>query len=917
MPGALSKPNSTPNKGAEPVAAAEPNLSARTVATAIAALAAAWIAAGSIGMLAAPLRLALFWLAVLVVLLFGGLPRADQWRWWASAVAALLLPRLLPMNPAVDVLAVAVLLAAIGQAAEGRRRAILRAVAASVLIFGLWRVLCETSPGMWLAADAVAGGLGSLAGWLAARPLNVGPTLGALDVLVLSALAAVFCLRLSPTPHAGRIAWTVAGLVLVHFVYLAVLAWSADLLAALPEPPRPPETDLYKPPPWHGLAAARSVIPWNLPALAAVLHAAVLALLLRWSAWTDRERQQADAQSLAGWRRTLHDMGPAGFALALALLAALPAGPGQLRGKHVVADAQGYLNWQKPEFGRYGRRGAGMYGMLPELVTTLGGQMTLSPELAEEDLAEADVLVLLHPVEPWPEERLRRVWDYVRRGGALLLVAEARVRQAELVSAFDEILAAQSDSPPLAVRFDTAIGATPRWEQATAAIGPTARTAADAKNGCLGTAVGASLDVAWPAQPILLGRYGWSDPGSDAAMTRIWQIDAGERLGDLVLAAEAGLGAGRVAVVGDTTALQNENLMRSYPFVARLLGRLADGEMVAAPPWRQGLALLAAAGLIWRDDAAALLTAALVLLIGIGLSSGMRLTGTTILPEPDGGEAAMPVAFIDAGHQNAFSPQGWSPEGLNGLGLSLMRNGYFPMLADDLSPARLGRCKVLVSIAPSRPYSAAERAAVIDFVEKGGIFICTVGAEEAAASNRLLAEFGMRVPPSPVPPEANALEPAPMGCFRTSFLDLGDYRAEVLFYAGWPIEYQEPAHFWVRGFEDRPVVAVEQRGRGFVVLVGDTAFLTNKNLETADGAPIGGRRENAHFLRWLISHLTDRPQWEPPKPPPPVSPDDDQAVGLPQEAEAVDDRAPEEAAPDDTAPESPAPPPEPAEEAAP
>jgi hypothetical protein len=55
-------------------------------------------------------------------------------------------------------------------------------------------------------------------------------------------------------------------------------------------------------------------------------------------------------------------------------------------------------------------------------------------------------------------------------------------------------------------------------------------------------------------------------------------------------------------------------------------------------------------------------------------------------------------------------------------------------------------------------------------------------------------------------------------------------------------------------------------GKGKVVVVGDTAFAMNKNLEIEGGQPFEGMRENPHFWRWLLTYLRDRPRWVPPDP---------------------------------------------------
>ncbi|MFW6157862.1 MAG: hypothetical protein ACOC8E_00720, partial [Planctomycetota bacterium] len=68
--------------------------------------------------------------------------------------------------------------------------------------------------------------------------------------------------------------------------------------------------------------------------------------------------------------------------------------------------------------------------------------------------------------------------------------------------------------------------------------------------------------------------------------------------------------------------------------------------------------------------------------------------------------------------------------------------------------------------------------------------------------------------------------------------------------------------------KDVPVIVVREIGKGHVVLVGDTGFAMNKNLERRDGRPIEGMRENAHFWRWLMGQLTKKEDWWPPQPEP-------------------------------------------------
>ncbi len=90
-----------------------------------------------------------------------------------------------------------------------------------------------------------------------------------------------------------------------------------------------------------------------------------------------------------------------------------------------MAYDKGHLSWLKPE---YDNPIEGGYGMLPIFIHSLGGNFVKSPALSREDLAGADVLILLHPDSPFTDEQLKRIENFVRQGGSLLLGAENYIR---------------------------------------------------------------------------------------------------------------------------------------------------------------------------------------------------------------------------------------------------------------------------------------------------------------------------------------------------------------------------------------------------------------------------------------------------------------------------------------------------------
>ena len=65
------------------------------------------------------------------------------------------------------------------------------------------------------------------------------------------------------------------------------------------------------------------------------------------------------------------------------------------------------------------------------------------------------------------------------------------------------------------------------------------------------------------------------------------------------------------------------------------------------------------------------------------------------------------------------------------------------------------------------------------------------------------------------------------------------------------------------GRDNQPVIIVRKIGAGKAVLIGDTCFAMNKNLEWESGEPFEGLRENADFWRWFLTVLRDEPMWLP------------------------------------------------------
>ena len=874
--------------------------STRAIVAATAGMAAAWIAAGSTGLLAHPLRHALTWVAVAVVIVAAWPGRRLPWkeRLILLAAVAAAIAMTVPVVAVYNLLAVAVLLAMLSRAKRGIDGRALLITALAVTVLGVYRFALASIPTVWLIADARGSALGRLAGGISGEPLSVGATFGGLDFLVLMAAFYAGWLVSTPRPRFVRAVYAAAAILGGHLLYLVLLSYSTDLVAALPAAVPAPQADLYVPPDWNWADAARRLLPWNVPLLAGVIQLAVAVTMFRWARWSPVA--DAPAAKPAEWslgRRAVFEWGPVVLAFSIPLVGTLSSGRSDLTGRKIVAYEHGYVDWLKPVHDRYGQLSAGTYGMLPAFVRSLGGEFVRSPELSQEDLAGADVLMLIHPDRPWPRERLQRIWDFVEGGGSLLLVAETSIRHEDRASSFNEVL----KPTRMRVRFDTAISEIGQWLQSYEPAAHPASAGIEDRRNRFGVLMGSSIQARWPARPLLVGRWGWSDPGSDAVLTEWYRYDAGERLGDLVLAADQRLGEGTVVVLGDTSGLTNQGNVYTYVFTGRLLGYLAQRGGNPQAAWRQVLGLggiLLLLGLMaWRPCPGQLAAVSAVLALSMAAATAIGSSALQVLPGGRAKPADAGIAYIDASHLDDYSGEVWANEGIDGLALTLMRNGYLPLALPEVTARRLSRARLLISIAPARAFSEDERETVRDFVEAGGIFICMVGADRSRAIEPLLDDFNCGVPPSPVKMEEPFVEPKPMGAFTWPYLDTGEYRAKVMFYAGWPVDsLSRNTEVIARGVGEMPVITVRLVGEGKVVLIGDTAFARNQNLETVTGEPFYGRYDNAQFWRWLLAALTDQPEWTPPAPP---AADESPAAS---DAEGASEAAPSDAHDPGTAP---------------
>jgi hypothetical protein len=475
----------------------------------------------------------------------------------------------------------------------------------------------------------------------------------------------------------------------------------------------------------------------------------------------------------------------------------------------------GHLDWDRPVFGRYGPQSGGDFGLWPDYLAAYGYETQIGL-LTPENLKGAQAVVLINVPHMFSAEEKDRLLAFVQEGGALIVWGEhtgvGRIREP-----INDLLA----TVPIRLKFDSAVPSRQGWAEGLSLLPyPAVYDVQDPVD--LVIAVGASLQIAPPARPVIVGRFGHSDRGdvTNRALNYVGDMryNSGERLGDVVLAAEVDYGQGRIVVLGDTTPAGSVNLMTTMPFQIRLLDwATAHQSKGLASIWRNNwlaALLLLAAGVCLVLGRSRTTVAGAALVLGLSLLLATRVnTARSAPPVPTG-----PIAYVDVSHQERFDRLLWEETSIGGLAYNLVRNGCLPLLLRKVEEETLANAEALVVIAPGSRFSPKEIETISRWVEEGGRLLVSVGWEESEASQTLLAAFGLEVGHTPL---------GPVEVERDTGL--------VRFHEAWPVGAEhEDALAIVSGY-DYPLAIYQPWGNGGVALIGDSAFLLGSTLESSDG----------------------------------------------------------------------------------
>ncbi|MGH9870737.1 MAG: DUF4350 domain-containing protein [Candidatus Polarisedimenticolia bacterium] len=685
-----------------------------------------------------------------------------------------------------------------------------RAASARIAGFGLgMTLLLEHAPLVWRFEVALSRTVSGIVGTLTGQAIDFGPSASGLDLLLLFVMA---CASAGgPARIRGRLLCCLAAWLGAIALAPTLSSWSPAWLLG--------DGGLFNRAGEHLAAGqagqAPAIYRWSWGWFA-------LLCLICW-----------------GWRRS----GPEGNAApessrsrvtawAAGLTAALVVAPAwDVTVRPVAAPDRGTIllvrsplfDLDVPVMERLGIQSSGMLGLLGRYLKLGGHDLIVRDRPLDEGLdSRARTVIVMLPPAPFEPEEKRALDAFVRRGGSLLVLAD-HTDLFETMGPINDLI----DPYGVRVRFDSAYPARREWKSCLRPRPPLGI-------GRTGIGTGCSLQLRGLARPLVIGTHALSDAGNRhntgaGAYLGDYAYQPGEQLGDLVLAAEARAGRGRVVVMGDTSSFQNVALPWSAPFVIDLFDELARPVSMAGAV-ASGILGLAGLALLWLCMAASCpvrWVAGAACGILVACLAGAAVPGPS-LPLPEG----HPVALVDDGHLNGFERELWHEGSIGGLLTNLQRQGWLPIVSQDAIGALRGPDMLAVVVDPGKPLARAEAARLSAHIESGGRVLVAAGGHGGGAVEPLLAMYGLRVgtlPLGPVPVRPD--------------LTREEYERALLapqFRNAWPLESSGsvPVRSFYQAFGYDVVARASSRSPsgGALIVIADPEFLTDRVLENESTA---------------------------------------------------------------------------------
>ncbi|MCL6560317.1 MAG: DUF3488 domain-containing protein, partial [Firmicutes bacterium] len=426
----------------------------------------------------------------------------------------------------------------------------------------------------------------------------------------------------------------------------------------------------------------------------------------------------------------------------------------------------------------------GLFGMLFDYLQDWGHPTRLFSKWSEFNPRDRDILLLINPHGQMAPGVKAKILSFIKNGGALFMLGDHTHmfgRKNDYFKLTEEL--------GIKFNFDTAIYFRQLWRRCLRSPYLSWDRLVKRDDFITHIIQGASLSLRYPAKPVIIGQYGWSDRGDPKNPPgylgdRIYTTD--EPTGDVVLAATRNYGKGRILVFGDTSFLQNSPIGTAYPLIRLCLAYL----MRKTQPYFR-------------------LPAKNPRLVRAGIDQ-------TVYPS---------YFLTDWVNYN---------KGLGGLKNAIYRSHCLPYVLYQNDTETINQMDIMFLLSPQRRMTSMEADRYAEFVRQGGWLIVACGYEHQSAAHALLQKFGVEI--------LNQ---------SYSFLAGKDTDLELRFVSAWPLRTSTGSGWKVlcRTWDERPVVIERTLGKGKAVFIGDSFFFEERNLEQSSMY----YKNNVDFIEGLLS----------------------------------------------------------------
>lgn len=456
----------------------------------------------------------------------------------------------------------------------------------------------------------------------------------------------------------------------------------------------------------------------------------------------------------------------------------------------------------------------GMFGEMFDYFRDWGYNIQFGSDWSGIKPENHDILILFNPNGDLSFSEKERLKSFMTQGGCLVVPGDHTFMFGVKNGYFD-----MTKEMGISFKFDLAVYFRPDWRWSLRSPYLTWDLMLKKDNFNTKILQGASLSLKYPASPLIIGQYGWSDQGNlkNPYYLGDRKFTPNEQLGDLVLAAERNYGRGKLLVFGDTNLFQNSPISTSYPLIQLLLSHLQLKRTVVLLLAAPLLFLIAAIFLlVFKREPLKILPfeisviALFLILIWFGalLSSPKKYFD---LPS----KSLQLNAGIDNTMYPGFYSFDWGHRGIGGLKNMLYRTNIIPYMIYQYDQAQLHRLDYLFIMEPNNRISREKALQIKKYVQEGGILIVAGGYENRDQLANLLSILGIQIQNIPL-----------------SYLSGDDTNLKVRFISAWPLlikhqNYKTICTAWGK----YPLIVKLTEGKGKALFIGDSYFFENRNLE--------------------------------------------------------------------------------------